>query len=1052
VGRQLKALVVTCALLALAITMGVGIAAATAPTVSIEAPSSVSYTSAHVAGKVNPEDQETSYYFQYSTEPENEFSWASGPTQGPLAANSGQTAAADDLTNLQPSTQYSVRLVAENVDGQAISPAPYPTFTTDAVGPPTVSIDAPSSVTPSGAHFSGTINPNAPAGNPAAFDVSWRFECSPECPGVHNGTVPADSAPHTVETDLTDLQPNTSYEVTLVARNAGGPTTAGPLTFDTAEQAPDVFAAPVANVTQSGATLTGLVNPSNSAVSDCHFEYGATAAYGQTIPCEQTPSGTSTSLVTAELTGLSPVTTLHFRLLVTTTGGSAEGDDRTFTTLAPIVPDGSCPNAAIRAQQEAQMLPECRAFEQVSPVDKNGANVSIAKAGQSADVAGRVAYSSSTAFPGGDTALAIGFYRSVRGPGGWTTRSVDLPQKNSGVSIVQTTRLISADLDKSVSASNLALTPDADPEGANVYVNDLNGGPPALMAMEGLPGGRLYNEFMDVFKGPVFGATHDFDRLVFDSAVDFGDGATTGVGNVWEWHEGQLSLVNRLPDGSPSPYGGRTGTMLHSPERGQQFISEDGSRIYFAVPILSPGNPVIAIYVREGGVTTKLVSRSHRAGDDPTNPVEANFNGMSADGRYAFISSQHGLTSDAPEGGQTKLYRYDLEQDSLELIAENGIEGDSASEITTRQVSDDGERIYFVSQGKVTPDAPLGSAPKLYLWDRGDLRHVAELGQQDFAAPFGMSDDGRYAAFSSEDSPTGFDSTSPACPGPGGEPAPCNEVYLYDAVAEAVSCLSCTPSGASAGEATLGVGAKGGIYQPRAVLSSGTVMFDTPTALVPEDTNRKRDVYAARDGKVRLLSSGVNRNDAFYLDTSLDGTDAYFGTVGRLVAQDSDTLRDIYTARIEGGIPAQNVVAPKAPDCQGESCQGVPPLQTTPGAIGSEGIKGNGNAGPRARGVISVKGRVSVTGLSTRLAVKVRSAGTLRASGPSIRPVRRSIAKPKTVSVPIALTAEGKRELGERGVMSVKVRFTFQMRSGEKIVRKARVTFKKPGTSRKAGG
>ncbi|HKO39051.1 MAG TPA: hypothetical protein VJU14_11860, partial [Solirubrobacterales bacterium] len=74
-GRQTKALIATCALLALAVTMGVGLAAATAPTVSIDAPSGVSYTSAHLSGKVDPEDQDTYYYFQYTAEPANDWTW-----------------------------------------------------------------------------------------------------------------------------------------------------------------------------------------------------------------------------------------------------------------------------------------------------------------------------------------------------------------------------------------------------------------------------------------------------------------------------------------------------------------------------------------------------------------------------------------------------------------------------------------------------------------------------------------------------------------------------------------------------------------------------------------------------------------------------------------------------------------------------------------------------------------------------------------------------------------------------------------------------------------
>ena len=37
--------------------------------------------------------------------------------------------------------------------------------------------------------------------------------------------------------------------------------------------------------------------------------------------------------------------------------------------------DSGCPNGEIRDQQSSTYLPQCRAYEQVSPVDKNGSSV-----------------------------------------------------------------------------------------------------------------------------------------------------------------------------------------------------------------------------------------------------------------------------------------------------------------------------------------------------------------------------------------------------------------------------------------------------------------------------------------------------------------------------------------------------------------------------------------------------------------------------------------------------------------------------------------------------
>ena len=39
---------------------------------------------------------------------------------------------------------------------------------------------------------------------------------------------------------------------------------------------------------------------------------------------------------------------------------------------SPALAADACPNAAIRAQQSAQGLPDCRGYEMISPPDKNG--------------------------------------------------------------------------------------------------------------------------------------------------------------------------------------------------------------------------------------------------------------------------------------------------------------------------------------------------------------------------------------------------------------------------------------------------------------------------------------------------------------------------------------------------------------------------------------------------------------------------------------------------------------------------------------------------------
>ncbi len=98
--------------------------------------------------------------------------------------------------------------------------------------------------------------------------------------------------------------------------------------------APTVSAGPADGLTPQGATLHGTVNPNNSPVSDCHFDYGADTTYGHSVPCAQdVGGGTSAVPVSAALTGLDPGTTYDFRLVATNGVGPGQATG-TFTTPA----------------------------------------------------------------------------------------------------------------------------------------------------------------------------------------------------------------------------------------------------------------------------------------------------------------------------------------------------------------------------------------------------------------------------------------------------------------------------------------------------------------------------------------------------------------------------------------------------------------------------------------------------------------------------------------------------------------------------------------------
>ena len=84
------------------------------------------------------------------------------------------------------------------------------------------------------------------------------------------------------------------------------------------------------------AKLHATINP-NGSQTTYRFEYGTTTSYGSKAPAspKSIGSGTSPVEVTETLSGLSPTTTYHFRLVASSEKGTVVGHDQTFTTTKP---------------------------------------------------------------------------------------------------------------------------------------------------------------------------------------------------------------------------------------------------------------------------------------------------------------------------------------------------------------------------------------------------------------------------------------------------------------------------------------------------------------------------------------------------------------------------------------------------------------------------------------------------------------------------------------------------------------------------------------------
>ena len=92
---------------------------------------------------------------------------------------------------------------------------------------------------------------------------------------------------------------------------------------------PSVETKPASNIDYSTVTLNGTVNP-NSLATKTYFEYGPTTSYGSKTAEVSVGSGGSAIETAQGVTGLTPNTTYHYRIVATNASGTSSGGDQTF--------------------------------------------------------------------------------------------------------------------------------------------------------------------------------------------------------------------------------------------------------------------------------------------------------------------------------------------------------------------------------------------------------------------------------------------------------------------------------------------------------------------------------------------------------------------------------------------------------------------------------------------------------------------------------------------------------------------------------------------------
>jgi hypothetical protein len=294
-------------------------------------------TSATLKAEVNPNQQLTECEFQYGKASEAFTAAGIKKVKCPEPLEGEEfVSESTKVSGLEAGQEYHFRLVAKTSEF-ATSQEGTKWLAPEEGGPEAETLAA-SGVGSTTATLNGKVNPKGSA-------TSCKFEYGTT--GAYGKTAPcstapgAGSSPVAVSAEVSGLTGSSTYHFRLTAENAGGKKGVGldkELKTTEAGAKPTVETLPAGAVTQTGATLKANVNP-HGETTECHFQYGTTTAYGKEAPCFLAPgNGRANVEESALLSGLTPATAYHFRLIAKNPLGEERGADVEFTTVAKLAP------------------------------------------------------------------------------------------------------------------------------------------------------------------------------------------------------------------------------------------------------------------------------------------------------------------------------------------------------------------------------------------------------------------------------------------------------------------------------------------------------------------------------------------------------------------------------------------------------------------------------------------------------------------------------------------------------------------------------------------
>jgi Tol biopolymer transport system component len=745
----------------------------------------------------------------------------------------------------------------------------------------------------------------------------------------------------------------------------------------------------------------------------------------------------------------------------------------------------ACPNEQLRQESNVNptthepydlQLPECRAYEMVSPLDKQAHDASVGAVGPAVSPSGEaIEYASEGAFAGTENYQATGIsphldYISRRTVDGWLTEPALVP-----ASIISDPTNRSFGGDASIDLTALATC------GSVGFTNAFGQGGTTFdcarrSSAESWARSPLYpnlNGFTSASGSFLWGSSADLADIVWQSPTGtelaLGGGTPNGGGAIYETiglgtESPELRLVSVNNEGTPlwtehdsgSPYVGAARLFTLIEGSADQAVSLDGQTVYFTAE--PAGGGPLTLYARTGDF----------AGGTPASPLtveiahNATYWGASADGSKVFFTTAEKLAStDTDRTSDLYEYNFDASGGHYIQLSAGGL-GDatprSGANVTTVDgIASDGSHIYFGSTAALTT-IPNGNGEHAsqgganiygYSTETGDTKFVATAEVQN--AHGGVNEQeaqvtpsGVYLVFATKARGlVSQDRNSGAA------------IYRYDFQTGELTWVSHTAQGFTAtneGDSAIlpafeeereGANADFADLR-RAISESGEyIVFTTTERLQEDDVNKAANVYLWHDGEVHMISDGTNPEGVNVNEPpaiSASGSDVVFATSSKLVRRDKDELTDIYDARIDGGFPAPLV----EPSCSGEACQGTPTAGRTFAIPNSITTAPSGNLSFATVASGPTTAAVKITSRSAKnVSVLTPAAGALVVSGAGLVGAQKTATKAGTYALALALTkAEGKL-LAKRGHVTVTVTVRFTPTTGTPSSATTEITIKK---------